>query len=49
MLVWERLKEQILANSGTVFDEEEQNYLRSLFVDNAGALTAMRVLLTDVI
>jgi hypothetical protein len=45
MLVWEKLKEQILAKSGTVLEDEEQSYLRSLFVDNAGTLTAMRVLL----
>jgi len=48
VLVWKRLREQILAQSGPALDDQEQSYLRSLFVDNAGALTAMRVLLGDV-
>lgn len=45
MLVWERLKDKILLQSGTVLEENDQSYLRSLFVDNAGILTAMRVLI----
>jgi hypothetical protein len=44
ILVWKRLREQILA-LGAAFDEEEQSYLRSLFVDSAGPLTAIRILL----
>jgi hypothetical protein len=47
MLVWNRLKEQILAQSGTTLDEDDKTYLRSLFVDNAGILTAMRVLIEN--
>jgi hypothetical protein len=47
MLVWKRLREQISAQSGTVLNEDEQSYLRSLFVDNAGLLTAMWALLAD--
>jgi hypothetical protein len=49
ILVCKRLREQILAQRGAVLDEEEQSYLRSLFVDDAGALTAMRVLLGSVV
>jgi hypothetical protein len=45
MLIWEKLRDQILAVPGSVFDEDEQNYLRSLFIDNSGALSAMRTLL----
>jgi hypothetical protein len=47
MLVWKRLKEQILAQSGAALDGDEQTYLRTLFVDNAGILTAMRVLIEN--
>ena len=51
MLVCERLRQHISTAPGAPtqpVDEDDQNYLRSLFVDNAGVLSVMNALLRDI-
>jgi hypothetical protein len=48
ILVWQKLREQLLVVRPPVFDDNDQGYLRSLFFDSAGALSAVHVLLGSV-